>query len=55
MAFAAIFDAKVFNKQIKDNKTPCMVPEARSDRTLILVVFPETFFEDNVGQDAQLR
>ena len=55
MAFADIFDAEVINYQSKYNRTPHMAPEARGGRTLILVVFLETFLEDDVGQDDQLR
>ena len=55
MAFTNIFDAKVFNYQSKCKRTPRMEPEARDGRTLILVVFLETFFMENVGQDARLR
>ena len=43
MEFADIFDSEVVNYQAKDNRTPNMAPEARGGRTLILVVFLETF------------
>ena len=55
MAFSELFDAKVVNYQEKYNRTPRMAPEARGGRTLIVVVFLETFFEEDVGQDARLR
>ena len=55
MNFADIFDAEVVNYQSKDNRTPCMELESRGGRTLIVVVFLETSFEENVGQDARLR
>ena len=55
MEFADIFDSEVVNYQAKDNRTPNMAPEARGGRTLILVVFLETFLEEDVGQDDQLR
>ena len=52
MAFAEIFDTKVVNYQAKDNRMPHMAPEARGGRTQIVVVFLETFSEEDVGQDA---
>ena len=52
MAFTNIFDSKVVNYQAKDNRTPRMAPEARGGRKVILVVFLDTFFEEDVGQDA---
>ena len=55
MAFAYIFDAKVVNYQAKDNSMSRMAPEARGGRTLMVAVFPEMFFEEDVGQDARLR
>ena len=55
MAFTYIFDDEVVNYQTKYNRTPHMAPEARGGRTLIVVVFTETFFEEDVGQDNQLR
>ena len=55
MAFADIFDAKVINYQEKENRTPCMAPEVRGGRTLIVVLFLEKIFEEDVGQDTQLR
>ena len=55
MNFSDIFDAKVVNYQAKDNRAPRMELKARGGRTLIVVVFLETFFEENVGQDARLR
>ena len=48
MEFANIFDAEVFNNQAKDKRTPHMVLEARGGGTLIVVVFSETFFEEDI-------
>ena len=55
MAFAYTFDAKVVNQQAVDNRTPRMAPEARSGRTLMVVVILKKFLEEDVDQDARLR
>ena len=51
MAFSDIFDAEEFKYQSKYIRTPHMAPDARGGRTLIVVMFLETFFEEDVGQD----
>ena len=42
------------NKHAKNNRAPLMAPQARSGRALVVAVFLETFFEENVGQGPRL-
>ena len=49
MAFADIFNTKVVKYQSKDNRTPHMAPEARGGGKIIVVVFFEMFFKEDVG------
>ena len=45
MALANIFNAKIINNQAKHNITPLVVPEARSEGALVVVMGLEAFIE----------
>ena len=53
-ALPNIFDTKVIDKQAKNNGAPLVLPQARSGGALVVAVFLETFFEENVGQEPRL-
>ena len=38
VAFANIFDAKIINNKSEQNRTPLVVPEARSEGALVVVM-----------------
>ena len=50
VALPDIFNAKVIDKQAKHKGAPLVAPQARSGGALVVAMFLETFFGENVSQ-----